>query len=295
MRFVTFKNDDRVGVGILAGACVLDVHRSDRALPGTMRSLIETGNAGLERTRRLLDDWTAGNLPSSAVHLLADVELLAPVPDPSKVVAVGLNYADHCRESGIPIPERPLLFAKFPTAVIGPEARIEWDPALTTEVDFEAELAVVIGQRARHVPAARAFEFVFGYTCGNDVSARDLQHGDGQWVRGKSLDTFCPLGPAIVTKDEVPQPGRLGISCRLNGRTMQASSTAEMIFDIPALVEFMTQAFTLLPGDVILSGTPHGVGGARRPPVFMRDGDVIEVEIEGLGLLRNLCREVRHS
>jgi 2-keto-4-pentenoate hydratase/2-oxohepta-3-ene-1,7-dioic acid hydratase in catechol pathway len=293
MHFVTFKDEDKVAVGILVEAYVLDIHKANPRLPGTMRSLIEAGGCVLGQAQRLIDDYAAGNLPFSAVHLLADVELLAPIPDPPKVVAVGRNYADHCRESGEPVPDAPLLFAKFPSAVIGPEAIIEWDPTLTTQVDYEAELAVVIGQRARQVPAHKALDVVFGYTCGNDVSARDLQHGDGQWVRGKSLDTFGPLGPAIVTKDEVPQPNQLGIASRLNDKTMQDSTTAEMIFDIPTLIEFMTRAFTLLPGDVILSGTPHGVGGARQPPVFMKHGDVIEVEIEGLGLLRNHCHEVR--
>jgi 2-keto-4-pentenoate hydratase/2-oxohepta-3-ene-1,7-dioic acid hydratase in catechol pathway len=162
-------------------------------------------------------------------------------------------------------------------------------------VDYEAELAVVIGRRARHVPPAAAFDVIFGYTCANDVTARDLQARDGQWVRGKSLDTFCPLGPEIVTKDALPHPGRLGIVCRVNGKVLQASNTAEMIVDVPALIGFITRAFTLLPGDVILTGTPQGTGAFRHPPVLLHDGDIVEVEIEQVGLLRNPCRELSHA
>ncbi len=217
------------------------------------------------------------------------VRLLAPVERPGKVVAVGLNYMDHCRETNTEPPRRPLLFAKYPTAIVGPGAAIRWSQKLTQEVDYEAELAVIIGRRARHVAEQDALSYVFGYTAGNDVSARDLQFSDGQWVRAKSLDTFCPLGPALVTADEVLDPQALHITCELNGETVQDSTTGEMIFGVAELVAFCSEAFTLEPGDVILTGTPHGTGAFRDPKLFMQHGDRVAVEIERIGRLENPC------
>jgi acylpyruvate hydrolase len=294
MRFVTFSQDHHARVGLLAGEQVIDLNLADPGIPSDARSFVEAGPVALERAAAVFRQWADGRLPAATTFTLADLPLLAPIPNPSKVVAVGANYLDHCREAGVEPPQSPMLFAKFPTAVIGPGEAIEWDPALTAKVDYEAELAVVIGRRARHVPAARAFDIIFGYTCANDVTARDLQASDGQWVRSKSLDTFCPLGPVLVTRDELPEPGRLSIACRVNGETLQDSNTSEMIFDIPALIAFITRAFTLLPGDVILTGTPHGTGGFRQPNVFLKNGDVVEVEVENVGVLRNPCREVSH-
>jgi 2-keto-4-pentenoate hydratase/2-oxohepta-3-ene-1,7-dioic acid hydratase in catechol pathway len=233
--------------------------------------------------------------PVSAVNgaiPLAEVTLLAPTGRPGKIVCVGLNYLDHCRETNTPIPERPLLFTKFTTAITHPGSDIVWSATLTTEVDFEAELAVIIGRRCRQVTEAEALSYVAGYTAANDVSARDIQLGDGQWVRGKSLDTFCPLGPVFVTADELPDPQALAIRTLLNGRLMQNSHTGEMIFSVAKLIAFCSQAFTLEPGDIILTGTPHGVGLGRNPKVYMQDGDVIVVEIEGIGRLENKCRTV---
>jgi 2-keto-4-pentenoate hydratase/2-oxohepta-3-ene-1,7-dioic acid hydratase in catechol pathway len=291
MRFVTFQHDRDARLGLLAGEEVIDLNSADPDLPSNMLGFLEASASALDRVAAVHQRWAEGQLAAETVVPLGGLSLLAPVPNPSKIVAVGANYWDHCRECNLDPPEKPILFAKFPTSVIGPGQTIEWDPALTDKVDYEAELAMVIGRRARAVPRAKAYDVVFGYTCGNDVSARDLQLGDGQWVRGKSLDTFCPLGPALVTRDEVPDPGKLAIACRVNGETFQDSTTAEMIFDIPTLIEFVTQAFTLLPGDVILTGTPHGTGGFREPNIFLRDGDTVEIEIEGLGVLRNPCRE----
>jgi 2-keto-4-pentenoate hydratase/2-oxohepta-3-ene-1,7-dioic acid hydratase in catechol pathway len=205
-------------------------------------------------------------------------------------MAIGRNYADHAKESQSAIPERPMLFAKFPTTIIGPSDEVTWDPGLSNKIDFEAELAVIIGKKARRVAEAEALDYVFGYTCANDVTARDLQRGDGQWVRGKSLDTFCPLGPWLVTADEVPDPQNLGIRCLVNGQTMQDSHTSQMIFGVAYLISYLSQAFTLLPGDILLTGTPDGVGAYREPPVFMQDGDVMAVEIDGVGWLANRCR-----
>ncbi|RME56575.1 MAG: DUF2437 domain-containing protein [Caldilineae bacterium] len=218
------------------------------------------------------------------------VRLLNPVGRPGKIVAIGLNYLDHCRETNTPPPERPLIFTKFTTSVNDPYGEIVWSTSLTTQVDYEAELAVVIGKKARNVAEADALSYVAGYTAANDVSARDLQLGDGQWVRGKSLDTFCPLGPAFVTADEIPDPQTLSIRCLLNGQVMQESNTDQMIFSVANLIAFCSQAFTLEPGDVIVTGTPHGVGLGRDPQVWMQDGDVVVVEIEKIGRLENRCR-----
>ncbi|MBN2233423.1 MAG: fumarylacetoacetate hydrolase family protein [Deltaproteobacteria bacterium] len=220
----------------------------------------------------------------------ATVTWAPPVGRPGKIIAIGLNYRDHVTESKGGIPERPLVFAKFPSSLCGHRQPVCWDPALTTKVDFEAELAVVIGRRVRSCAPAAALETVFGYTCANDVSARDLQFGDGQWVRGKSLDTFCPLGPWLVTADEVAEVQDLAITCRINGELMQESTTANMIFPVAELIAFLSRNFTLFPGDVILTGTPSGVGAFREPSIYLRDGDHMEVAIAGIGGLENTCR-----
>ncbi|MCM3901201.1 MAG: fumarylacetoacetate hydrolase family protein [Pyrinomonadaceae bacterium] len=211
---------------------------------------------------------------------------VAPVPRPGKLICIGLNYRDHAAESNMPIPERPVVFSKFSTAVIAPgEAVIV--PPTSKQVDYEAELAVVIGRRAKNVSVSHALDYVLGYTVFNDVSARDFQFADGQWQRGKSCDTFAPMGPKIVTADGVPDPHKLSIKLRLNGKTMQDSNTDQLIFGVPELVAFLSETITLEPGDVIATGTPPGVGFARKPPVFLKAGDVMEVEIEGLGTLNN--------
>ncbi len=190
-------------------------------------------------------------------------------------------------------PESPMLFAKFPTAVIGPGATVEWDPRLTDAVDLEAELGVVIGRTARRVSEDSALDHVLGYTCLNDVSARDLQYADKQFVRAKSLDTFCPMGPVLVTADELGDPGALAVRSYRNGELMQDGNTADLIFSVPYLVAFCSRAFTLEPGDVIATGTPAGVGYFREPKVLLHEGDVMTVEIEGIGRLENPCHEVR--
>jgi 2-keto-4-pentenoate hydratase/2-oxohepta-3-ene-1,7-dioic acid hydratase in catechol pathway len=211
----------------------------------------------------------------------------APLKAPSKIACVGLNYHDHCRETGMVAPERPLIFAKFPSSLVGPDAVIEWPDGLTERVDWEVELAVVIGRRIRHASEPDALDAVFGYTAANDVSARDLQFADQQWVRAKSIDTFCPLGPVIVTPDEFGDPRGKRLVARVNGETMQDSATAEMIFGVAEIVSFLSRACTLEPGDLILTGTPWGVGGFRDPPVFLEPGDTVEVEVEGVGVLSN--------
>lgn len=311
MRFITYMQQDQTDVGVLLDESTLvdlnrgyldllccrgSVEKPQEIFVSSLKELLEQGETALHTTREILAlaQVDLQQQPESASRPwlipLENVQILAPIPNPSKVVAIGQNYRDHCLEQNAPIPDRPIIFAKFPTTVIGPGAAITWDPQLTAQVDFEAELGVVIGKRARHVSQAQAFEYVAGYMNGNDVSARDLQFGDRQWVRGKSLDTFCPLGPYFVTKDEVPDPQNLSIRAILNGTVMQDSSTENMIFSVAYLIEFITRAFTLLPGDIILTGTPHGVGVFRDPKIFMKSGDTITIEIEHLGTLSNPCR-----
>jgi len=229
--------------------------------------------------------------PGTAAPIPVGEAVFAPaVTGPSKIMAIGLNYKDHAEEGKGKVPDAPLVFAKFPNSLLGHGQTIAWDRSVTKKVDFEAELAVVIGKEISHCPEARALEAVFGYCCANDVSARDLQFGDGQWVRGKSLDTFCPLGPWVVTADEIPDPQALKIRCELNGEAMQDSSTGLMIFNVATLVSYLSNHFTLFPGDLILTGTPSGVGVFREPSVYMKDGDEVVVEIQGIGRLVNTCK-----
>ena len=221
---------------------------------------------------------------------LAELDLLAPVPRPGKIVAIGRNYREHAAEEGAKPPAEPLIFAKFATSVVGPGTDVRWDPALTGQVDYEAELAVVIGRRARRLSPAQAIGAVLGYTCLNDVSARDLQFGDGQWTRGKSLDTFCPLGPEIVTVDELGDAGDLAIRCLVNGEERQSARTSSLYFGVAQIVSHCSRAFTLEAGDIIATGTPGGVGAFRSPPIWLADGDEVVVEIERIGRLVNRFR-----
>lgn len=214
------------------------------------------------------------------------VRLTSPVPRPGKVIAIGLNYKDHAAESKMELPEVPLVFSKFSSSVVGPDEPVVL-PEGSEQCDYEAELGVVVGRVAQRVDEARAMDCVLGYTCVNDVSARDFQFADGQWQRGKSPDTFCPVGPYVATTDEVPEPERLAIRFRLNGETLQDSNTDQLIFGVAALVSYLSRFTTLEPGDLISTGTPPGVGFARKPPVYIRPGDRMEVEIEGLGVLAN--------
>lgn len=235
----------------------------------------------------------AGRPPEVVDHdsRMRGAKLEAPL-HPGKIVAIGLNYADHVREADMEAPAQPLVFTKFTSSVIGDGETIEIDRSLTKRVDWEVELGVVIGRRMRDVAAEAALDYVFGYTVANDVSARDLQFADGQWVRGKSLDTFCPLGPAIVTAEEIADPQALPLRTRVNGETVQDSSTAQMIFGVAELLAFCSRSFTLEPGDLVLTGTPWGCGEFMDPVRSLRDGDLVEVEVEGVGTLRNPVAEV---
>jgi 2,4-didehydro-3-deoxy-L-rhamnonate hydrolase len=225
-------------------------------------------------------------VPGGDPIALSALELLPPVGRDAKIVCVGLNYADHAVEGGVDLPQEPLIFAKLPSSLIGPGRPIVL-PSLSDEVDFEAELGVVIGRRARRVSVSEAPDYVFGFTCVNDVSARNLQVRDQQWTRAKSLDTFCPVGPWIVTADEIRDPQALDIRCLLNGEVMQDSSTSSMVFGVYELVSFISQGITLEPGDLIATGTPAGVGFLRDPPRYLSRGDDVLVEIDGIGCLEN--------
>ena len=220
----------------------------------------------------------------------ADVEVLAPIANPSKIICVGLNYADHAEEAGLPTPETPVIFAKYPNTISGPTDDIWYRPADATQLDYEAELAVVVGATCSRVEEDDALEYVLGYMVMNDLSARNAQFADGQWVRGKSFDNFAPIGPTIATKDEIGDVHNLRIRCIVNGDIMQDGNTSNMVFDVGTIVSYLSQYMTLLPGDMIATGTPAGVGVTRTPPVLLKDGDVLVTEIEHIGRLENVIR-----
>lgn len=251
----------------------------------------ESGWRAAPQGVNLHDLLAAGEDPRRSLlpHPVAepDASRLAAPLRPGKIVAIGLNYADHVRETGMEMPSQPLIFAKFPSTVIGPGAAIVLRPRLTQRVDWEVELAVVIGSTLRDVTPAEALDGVFGYTVANDVSARDLQFGDGQWIRGKNLESFSPLGPCVVTAEEIGDPQALRLSTRVNGETVQDSSTSEMIFGVAELLAYCAEAFTLEPGDVLLTGTPWGCGEFMDPQRSLQAGDIVEVAVEGIGVLRN--------
>ncbi len=289
MRLISVLDSGDERVGVVVGDRATPAVAIMNGAPKTMGDLLAGGQELLDALRAAVDGQ-AEQIRQSGAPLEA-LTILSPVPRPGKVVAIGLNYHAHTIEQDVEAPKEPLIFAKFPSSVIGHGASISWDPGLTSEVDFEGELACVIGRRARNVSEATALDHVLGYTCGNDVSARDLQSGDRQWVRGKSLDTFCPLGPWIVTHDEIPDPQALRLRTIVSGETLQDGHTRDMIFSVAQIIAHASRAFTLDPGDVIMTGTPSGVGVYRDPKRFLRDGDVVEIDIEGIGVLRNPCRE----
>ncbi|HEX2488382.1 MAG TPA: fumarylacetoacetate hydrolase family protein [Blastocatellia bacterium] len=274
MKLTQFKTkiSDEMRLGMLKGDVIVDITE----VAPDMLSLIKQGSPAL---------FAAGKLTPRSAYALDAVDYL-PAVAAGKVVAVGRNYYDHAVEGGNEPPKSPLLFTKFTNALTGHNARVKLH-AISEQIDFEAEMAVVIGKRASKVDEADALDYVFGYAPLNDVSARDLQFSDGQWVRGKSLDGFCPVGPFITTRDEIADPQALKIEGVLNGQVMQSSNTKMMIFRVAYLIHYISQGITLEPGDVIATGTPEGVGVFRKPPVLLKDGDVFEVAIEGLGALRN--------
>ena len=274
MRLARLHHGDRIVLARLEGetALPLAIERPDVAAD-VLRDALFAGHALTEIGEPPID--------------LADCTLLAPVAWPQKVLAIGLNYSDHASEAGLPIPSAPMTFIKTNNSIVGSGAAVTWRTSQSTKVDYEAELAVVIGRRAVDVAVDDALDYVFGYTCCNDVSARDAQLAEPQWNRAKSFDTFCPLGPWVVTRDKIPDPQALGIRCRVNGDLRQDSSTSKMIFGVAELVSYLSRYLTLMPGDILATGTPHGVGFVRQPPVFLADGDQVDVEIDGIGTLSN--------
>ncbi len=289
MQLVQFQaNTSKVLLGAVIGDRVLDLAAAARnagendAPLEDMLTLLEGEGPAVALARKLDEgpSFEKFSLPFTGVALGP------PIPRPGKIVAIGLNYHDHCVEQGIEPPSIPLIFAKFPTSVTGPYDPIVL-PGDDAQVDYEAELGVVIGRKAKRVSAREAMDFVAGYLVLNDVSARKWQFSDKQWVRGKSCDTFCPIGPWLTTRDEISDPHALHISTRVNGQLLQDSSTSNLIFRIPELLAFITASITLEPGDIIATGTPVGVGCFRNPPIFLQPGDMVEIEIERLGKLRN--------
>ncbi len=281
MKLVRFRGGDGVRIGVLVGEDVIDLQALGCWHNDSMREFLDGGEALLAQVRDAIED-----APGDAVHPLSGVSLLAPIADPQKVICVGQNYRDHCLEQNQPLPKSAILFAKFPTAITDPGAPIVL-PRISEKVDYEAELALVIGRRGRHITEEEAPAYVAGYMCLDDVSARDIQSADGQWVRAKSFDTFAPIGPCLVTTDEIPDPHVLDISLTLNGETMQRSNTSNLIFGVFNLVAYISQTLTLEPGDVITTGTPGGVGVFRDPQVFLKPGDTVSVTIQGIGTLTN--------
>ena len=298
MRYATFSLPDNAAerLGVAQGDTLIDVHAllSADGLPRTLAELIFQGRDGWNRLAHLLKQALASTPPASAVHRADRVRWHAPTGRPVKnVVCLGLNYVSHAKESAqargreFKLPEAPVFFTKAPTSVIGPNDPIPWDPALTTQLDYEVELGVVIGTAGKNIPRVRALDHVFGYTVMNDISARDLQKTHLQWFKGKSLDGSCPIGPVVVTADEFGDPQSKAISLRVNGVEKQRSTTANMIFPVDVIIESLSQGLTIEPGDLIATGTPEGVGLGRTPPEFLTDGDLIETEVEGIGVLRN--------
>lgn len=282
MKLLTYQSNNRLEIGVVDGEEVLPMTQVVDMPPQCLNEMLSQLPEWEQRIGDKLSD-------DSATRLAIDTLDLRPcVPHPEKIICIGLNYADHAKETGSAIPPEPLVFNKFYTALRSHGDAIEL-PSESDSVDFEAELVVVIGKEGRRIALEDSMEYVAGYTCGHDVSARDWQKGKpgGQWLCGKSFDSFAPIGPHFTSVDEVPDPHDLRIQFRLNGQTMQDSTTAQLIFNIPQLIAYLSQVCTLRPGDLIFTGTPPGVGVARKPPVFLKPGDIAEVEIEGLGVLRN--------
>jgi acylpyruvate hydrolase len=273
-----------------AHAAIL-LHSVDAAarcrVPPDLVGLLQVGAPALAAARqalRFVEDGADRGARAGLCHSLSEVEFLAPVPRPGKIVCVGLNYRSHLAEINDPVPEYPILFLKPATSVVGPGQPIVL-PHVSQQVDYEGELAVVIGRRGKYIPEADALSYVGGYTCANDVSAHDIEFRTSQWTSGKMLDSFCPLGPVLLTADAVPNPGSLRLKTVLNRHTVQDASTSDMVFSVPFLISYISSLTTLEAGDVILTGTPAGIGCNRKPQAFLRAGDEVSVQIEGVGTL----------
>ena len=281
MRLVTFTHQGQRRLGARSGDSIIDLSAADPSIPSTMKEFLEAGDNAISRARAIIDSGT---------HAISatDVTIHAPIDNPEKIICIGLNYADHAAESSMPIPDEPIVFSKYASSIIGPDENIV-APSASSQVDYEVELVVVIGKSGRNISEEDALNHVAGYMVGHDVSARDyqLEKPGAQWMMGKTFDTFAPIGPDLVTTDDVPDPHNLGIRCILNGKTVQDSNTSQLIFDVPKLIAYLTHVFTLAPGDLIFTGTPHGVGMGREPQLWLKHGDRVICEIDGLGRLEN--------
>ena len=284
-KFMTYIKEEKTCIGAVRGDEIIDISDLFNN-PKDLLPLVQAGQAGIQKSEQALLGGDRKRIK------LKDVKLCAPIKTPAKIVAIGLNYIDHCHESGLAVPEKPVVFTKHTNTITGPNDDVCWRTEITTEVDYEVELGVIIGKKTSRVSQEDALEHVFGYSVVNDVSARDLQLGGGagQWDLGKSLDTFCPWGPVIVTRDEIPDPQNIDVRLRLNGEIRQESNTRNMIFSVANLVSYLSQHMTLIPGDLIATGTPPGVGMGMDPKSYMTDGDICETEIDGIGTLRNKMR-----
>jgi 2-keto-4-pentenoate hydratase/2-oxohepta-3-ene-1,7-dioic acid hydratase in catechol pathway len=285
MRLATLQTANGPRACAQVGHDFVDLHATDPGLPTCMKNLLAASPLIHQAA------VAASHSPNAVKYSGDSVKYLPPIPQPNKIICIGLNYRDHAIEGGKAIPNEPVLFAKFPTTLIAHGEQIIL-PKVSEKVDYEAELVIVIGKKGKHIPNdATAYDYVAGYTCGHDVSGRDWQFRgeEKQWIIGKTFDTFAPTGPVLVTKDEIPDPQTLQVQLRLNGQTMQNSNTKEFIFNVPHILWFVSQVITLEPGDLIFTGTPPGVGISRKPPVLLKAGDVVEVEIEKIGVLKNSC------
>ncbi|XP_052773454.1 fumarylacetoacetate hydrolase domain-containing protein 2-like [Mya arenaria] len=279
MRFVQFCIDGKQCIGLENGngGGIVNLSAADASFPTDMRSFIEGGEAV----------WKKAENYKSATPICRDhVQLLAPITSCDKVLCVGMNYKDHCEEQNAPVPVQPVIFNKFPSCIMGPADKMDY-PAETKCLDWEVELTIVIGKEGRNIKEADAMSHVFGYTIANDLSARDWQlepgRNGGQWLIGKAMHQFCPLGPAIVTPGELGDPHKLGLRCRVNGVVKQDSNTDQLVHKTEQILAFISRFMCLKPGDLILTGTPPGVGCFRKPPEYMKTGDVVEVEVDGIG------------
>ncbi|GAE25625.1 fumarylacetoacetate hydrolase family protein [Halalkalibacter wakoensis JCM 9140] len=299
MHFITYELENKSVVGLKINDQAVHIqalakHYEEEEIPSyleNMKTIIEAGEEALAYINQLKEYYVTNKKVQSVVSThLDDVKWRAPIENPGKVVCVGNNYMDHCIEQNVEPPKQPLIFSKWPSCLIANGEEIEL-PEESKQVDFEAELAVVIGKKGKHISEEEAVDYIFGYTIMNDVSARDVQFGDGQWVRGKSFDTFAPLGPVLVSKDEITDPQNLDIKLTVNDTVYQDSNTKQMIFSIPYIIAYLSKGFTFEPGDIVATGTPHGVGVFRNPAVFLQKGDVCSIEIDQIGTLQNKVNE----
>ena len=282
MKLVTFSMSGQSRLGVLRpDGTIADVSRADSGIPADILEFLAGGEAMRQRAGSVADGISAAYVLDPQIAHIGP-----PIPHPDKILCIGVNYKDHIEETHSETPEHPVVFSKYSNTIIGPGDAIHL-PAISTMVDYEAEFAVVMGRTARNVSKEDALDYVGGYTILNDVSARDFQKRTSQWTIGKSFDTFAPIGPVLVTSDEIPDPHTLDIKLRLNGEEMQSSNTRQLLFNVNDLIADITAAITLQPGDIISTGTPGGVGMARDPQVLLKPGDEIEVEVEGIGILRN--------